>query len=252
MNYKYFGNSLDLFKYDVLSYLCKNNELGLFYNSMLTEPESKKKDPKYDLFEVGSKNRELFDFLRDASKFDLDFSEINNFLNKNICNHRIILEKKIDLNSCFIKDIKYFTEDVRKEYFSESMKEYKKWRKSNSILFIDPDVGLDLGISRRVRSNRKMYLYTEEINQIRKEIIENDIICYFQHLGNPRYSLEKRYIDLIENFGNNILIFAYERISVALIFIIKNNVIMNKIKDDLKKYKSDYEYLEHSNRIKLI
>ena len=60
MNSKFFGNSLDLFKYDLLTFLAKTERLNLFYLAMLTKPEPKKLDPKYKLFEVGFKNEILF------------------------------------------------------------------------------------------------------------------------------------------------------------------------------------------------
>ena len=43
--------------------------------------------------------------------------------------------------------------------------QYKK-QTSKIILFLDADVGIDLGINRRVRSMKNMYLNTDEVQKI--------------------------------------------------------------------------------------
>ena len=253
MNDKYFGNSLDLFKYDVLTYLCNINMVGLFYVPMLTEPEKRKNDPKYSLYEVGSKNNELFELLNEAIIKELDFSFINNYLEMNIPNYKILFDRSYCNSEIIsIDEIRYFTQENRSIYFSESLKIFKNWKIKRRIFFIEPDVGIDLGISRRVRSMRKMYLNTEEVLNIRSNIGKNDIICYFQHLGNPRYPLCKRHEDLVDKFGSNILIFSYERISAAMIFIFKDTELLLKFKEDLEKYKINYNEIKHLNKLKLI
>ena len=67
-----------------------------------------------------------------------------------------------------------------------------------------------------------MYLNTDEVHKINSNIKEKDFLCFFQHLGNPRFRIEERLIMLKQEYGEYVLLFAYERISASLVFIFKN------------------------------
>ncbi len=67
MNYKYFGNALDLFKFDLLTYLSREGNEEVLYIPMITEPQPKEFDPKYLTYEIGTKNELLHQFLDQGS-----------------------------------------------------------------------------------------------------------------------------------------------------------------------------------------
>ena len=118
MNDKYFGNSLDLFKYDLITYLIKEENLELFYVPMLTEPEEKKLDPKYNLYEIGNKNKILLDYMLKVNNQanNCDFSEIENYFKDTSITYKIVE----NINK------KYFNEDIRDEYFKIQLKYIEK------------------------------------------------------------------------------------------------------------------------------
>lgn len=254
MNYKYFGNSLDLLKFDILTYLSKTDVADLFYIPMLTEPEPKKLDPKYKVYEIGIKNNILLSFLLKAINTDnnLDVSDIRSYFQSMNINYKIILNKTdADHQTFTINNIQYFTDENRNEYFEKTMFYFKN-QTNKSILFLDPCVGLDLGVNRRVRSMRKLYLNEIELNLILNNTKNNDVVCYFQHLGNHTYSLTKRLEDLKSSFGKYVLIVGYERILGSLVFIFKTERDYEDKKIKFKEYFKQYENIKFSNKIILL
>jgi len=121
-----------------------------------------------------------------------------------------------------------------------------------NYFFIDPDVGIDLGVKRRVRSMKHMYLNTYEVHRINVNLKKNDFLCFFQHLGNPRFKLEDRLSLLKNEFGKYVLLFAYERISACLVFVFKDELSYLKIKNNLLDYANKYNEIKHFQRIKIL
>lgn len=254
MNNKYFGNSLDLFKYDVLTFLTNSENANLFYIAMLTKPEIKKLDPKYKLFEIGIQNKVLYEFINkiNVEESKIEIKDISDYFSSVNVEHAIVLNKPFkSKNIITFENIDYFENENRFEYFEKSIAFYKK-QISKTILFLDADVGIDLGINRRVRSMKNMYLNTDEVHKINRNLKENDFLCFFQHLGNPRYKIEERLNMLKNEYGEYVLMFAYERISACLVFIFKSEFEYLDIKNNLIGYMNLYKEIKHFNRIKLL
>lgn len=254
MNIKFFGNSLDLFKYDLLTFILKLEKSNLFYATMLTKPEPKKNDPKYKLFEVGIKNKTLFKFINDINRSESksQINDLSKYLSSVNVEHKIILNKNFGHeNIISFENIDFFENENREQYFTNSIDVYKK-QHSKTIFFIDPDVGIDLGVKRRVRSMKHMYLNTNEVHRININLKKDDFLCFFQHLGNPRFKLEDRLSLLNKEFGKYVLLFAYERISACLVFVFKDELNYLKIKNNLLDYTNQYNEIKHFQRIKIM
>ena len=254
MNNKFFGNSLDLFKYDVLTFLLNLEKADLFYLAMLTKPEPKKLDPKYKLFEVGIKNKILFEFINEINKPEskIEINDLTNYFSSVNVKHTIVLNESFGFkNIISFENINYFENETRIDYFENSILVYKS-KISKSILFLDADVGIDLGIKRRVRSMKNMYLNAQEVHKINGNLKDKDFLCFFQHLGNPRFKIEERLDMLKHEFGKFVLMFAYERISACLVFIFKDEHEYLRIKNNLLEYMNLYNEIKHFQRIKLL
>lgn len=254
MNNKFFGNSLDLFKYDLLTFLTKLEMSNLFYLAMLTKPEPKKLDPKYKLYEIGFKNEILFKFINEiiSSESKLQIEDLSNYFTSVGVQHKLVLNKNFGSpNILNFENIEYFENENREKYFNNAMDIYKS-QNLKTLLFLDADVGIDLGVVRRVRSMKHMYLNSDEIHLINGNLKKNDFLCFFQHLGNPRFKIDERLIFLKKEFGDNVLLFAYERISACLVFIFKDEFNYLKIKKHLIEYMKQYEEIKHFQRIKLL
>lgn len=250
MNIKYFGNSLDLMKYDLLTCLLKGDKMLLFYIPMLTEPQEKVVDPKYLTYEIGVKNRRLYKFMTSVyEKSDADFIEITDYFESSKFEYRLILpltyKGKHIIN---IDSIEYFSDQVRERYFQESFKISQELNHSK-LIFIDPDVGSDLMIKRRFRSKKDAYVKIEEVKSCVSMSGDNDIVCFFQHLGNNRYPLEDRLMDLKKEFGEFVLIVGYQKILGSLIFIFKNSKQYERYKDMIEVYMKDYRNDRNSKQI---
>ena len=251
MNNKYFGNSLDLLKYDILTYLTQIESSELFYIPMLTEPEPKMLDPKYKLHEVGSQNKVLLELMLKAhdSKNNLDMSYIRNYFNDIKLNYKIILNKQDnDKNTFTINNIQYFSNENRNEYFTKSIELYEQ-QTQKTLLFIDPCVGIDLAVKRRVRSNKSLYLKVEELKTIISKTKHCDTVCYFQHLGNPTYKLNDRIFDLKKEFGEHLLVVGYERILCSMVFLFKTETEYLDKKRKLELYIKKYDKIKNYNKI---
>ena len=120
------------------------------------------------------------------------------------------------------------------------------------MLFFDPDVGLDLGISGRTRSFRQRYLMINELRPFHSNLKDGDFIGCFQHLGNTLYKPEDRVTDLKKEFGDWVLMVGYTRIQGGLFFIFKTESDYHRIRKRIEEYLDRYKYLKHSNRIILI
>lgn len=238
MNFKFFGNSLDLFKYDIINLVnCK-----LIYVAMLTEPESKKKDPKYNLYEIGAKNIILLNYIKEINKENLPVKNIEHFFKQNFKNE----------SSFFFKnsDNKYFSHKEREEYFYNIKINLNSEKKS--MIFLDPDVGIDIGVNRRVRSNRQMYIFKKEIDLLQNSTSNNSFISFFQHLGNHRLSIDNRIKLYKKEFGEYVLIIAYERILASIVFIFKNQEQYKNHQQILIKYIDNYKESPHFEKLKLV
>lgn len=251
MNYKFFGNSLDLLKFDLLTHIMKEDNAELFYIPMLTEPEPKKLDPKYKLYDIGYKNKVLYEFMLKANEPEtqIDVPDLKNYFREvNLTYKMISFQSDSDRNIYAFENIKYFTDENRLTYFQKAFDLYQK-QSSKSLIFIDPDVGLDIGVKRRVRSMKKHYLKVEDLQLFLNGSKKDEIVCYFQHLGNPTYSIQDRLKDLKSTFGDYVLLVGYERILASIIFIFKieSEYLDKKLK--LKEYVLQYEKTKHFNKI---
>lgn len=245
LNSKYFGNSLDLFKYDILTHILKQSErLSLYYIPMITPPLPKERNSKYITYEVGRNNEELFKLMRE--EFDKEYSNVSliksYFVNKGI--HLSMLNP--DGND-FDGEMVYFDESSRKEYFTEAIQHYNSLV-NNTLVYIDPDVGSDVGITRRYRSNKNMYVRKQELLKIKGCLRTNDFIGYFQHLGNSNYTINQRLEDLRNSFGEWVLFVGYSRIQAGLVFIFNDKSIYMDKRRLIEEYFRRYDHLKHRDK----
>lgn len=249
MNRKYFGNSLDLMKFDLLTHVLEGENRTLFYVPMLTSPKEKVEDPKYVLYEMGRDNELLYELMsRVYMEDNPDFGDILEYFNLQSLSHKVVLPFSVGGRKEDVVTADYFSNDIRIEYFEKSLNEYKKVT-NDKLIFIDPDVGSDIGIVRRVRSMRSAYLKLDEIKDCIKASRNNDVVCYFQHLGNNRYSLDDRIRDLKEELGDLVLIAGYKKVLGSLVFIFRNKGQYDHFKRKLEKYMEHYRNDKNKEQI---
>ena len=246
MNSKYIGNSLDLMKFDLLTFLVKgSNGLGLFYVPMLTEPKPKERNPKYETFEVGSHNETLLKLMK--KEYAKEYSDIK-VIKKYFIGSGIHLSMLAPMDN---KKAVYFEDETRKEYFTEAINHYKSLV-NPTLVYIDPDVGSDIGISRRFRSNRSMYIMKHELISFQQCLRKDGTLCYFQHLGDPNYTIAERVKDLHVAFGDLVLFVAYTRIQAAFVFLFNDEQAYRNQRKLIELYCKQYEHLKHKDKLIII
>ncbi len=239
MNSKYLGNSLDLMKFDLLTHMVTNSERsGLFYIPMLTEPRPKERNPKYETYEIGTLNTSLLKLMQ--REYRKDFSDIKTV-------KKYFIDSGIYLSMLSPAGMKYFHEDNRKEYFQEAIKHYKSLV-NETLVYVDPDVGCDIGISRRFRSNKHMYICKHELRLLQENLRKGGALCYFQHLGDSNYSIPERVEDLTEAFGEHILFVAYSRIQAGFVFIFNDEATCIDKRKLIEQYYHQYAHLKHKDK----
>jgi hypothetical protein len=246
MNSKFLGNSLDLYKFSVITHLMQSSKgLGLFYVPMITEPQPKERNSKYITYELGCENKMLFRLMK--AEFKKEFSEIG-VIKKYLIQNGIHLSMlSIDDESNSNERSIYFHEDNRKQYFDLAIQHYKSLV-NNTLIFLDPDIGCDVGITRRFRSYKQCYVKKNEIMKLLHSLRHGDFIGYFQHLGNSNYSIDKRVTDLRETFGEWILFIGYSRIQASLVFIFTDEATYMDKRKLIEQYYNQYDHLKHKNK----
>ncbi|MBX2961946.1 MAG: hypothetical protein KF687_05490 [Cyclobacteriaceae bacterium] len=240
MNYSYWANAPDLMKWDILSYLASGDKREIFYVPMLTLTRKKEIDLKYLTYELGTKNESLTNFLKARfSDPNSQPSEIADYF----------LGANIRFN--IFGDVEWFTDESRGDYFARAIKSIHSYS-DKKLVFVDPDVGADIGIVRRFRSKKDMYLKGDELQLMKSSISENDYIVYFQHTGNSKYSFEKRLQDLKSNLGEWVFIAGYQRIQASLVFIFNTEREYNEKNKLIRNYFDQYSHIDHRNKFLLM
>jgi hypothetical protein len=242
MNSKYFGNALDLFKFDLLTYLATADTLDILYVGMITEPQPKELDPKYLTYEIGNKNEELKMFLEERFKKDSksDVHEIVKYFKNMNINFRMFTEDGLTTDS--------FQDKIRESYFDSVLNSMATLKKPTMIYF-DPDVGADIGVTRRFRSNKELYIKGEHLVKTKEQLRPNDFIGYFQHLGNTHYSIDKRISDIKDAFGEWSLIVGYARIQASIVLLLNEKKQYQDKLEKIREYFKKYEDLKHKEKI---
>jgi len=222
----------------LLTHLAQSDNAAIFYLSLETEPESRKLDPKYLIYEIGSKNEALKEMMQ--TKFTQNvrpkIEEIKDYFNS-----KAIEFKMFEFSG-------YFKNETRIPYYRSAIDVYKTLTKK-TIAFADPDVGADIGITQRFRLNKNLYLMRENMLKMKQQLKQGDYMAYFQHLGNTNYTIDERIRDLKNVFGENVIMFGYLRIQAAIVLLFSDRSEYEDKKKKIQQYIDLYQDLEHRDKI---
>lgn len=226
-------------KYDLLTHLVKCSEgLGLFYVPMLTEPKPKERNPKYETYEIGTLNKTLLKLMQ--REYRKEYSDIKVI-------KKYFVESGIHLSMLSPIGMKHFYEENRKDYFVEAVNHYKSLV-NQTLVYVDPDVGCDIGITRSFRSNKQKYIRKHEVLLLKENLRKGGTLCYFQHLGDANYSMLERTADLVEAFGELTLFVAYTRIQAGFVFIFNDEQTYFDKRRLIEQYYYQYAHLKHCDK----
>jgi hypothetical protein len=128
----------------------------------------------------------------------------------------------------------YFGQHVRKKYFSEIPDEILL----KSLIFIDPDIGLE------IKRSREKHLLYSEVKSLYKRMDQDSIMMIYQHfprINHPDY-LSMRSQELKEVTGGLPLYISDNEI--IFFFLVKNEPTKNSLEQVLCNYKNKYKRLK--------
>lgn len=226
MKHQYFGDIIDLFKYDLLTTFYKELKLdGITFIPMLTENDGTTEGSKrnYEKAMAGTKNFELINFLKLYGEID----------KRNINELQIYFEAMGIQFKLFPNKI--FSHKQREDYFSE----IRQSTYHNQILFFDPDNGLEVK-----RNNHKHILFSD-IQSCLDIIDDNSIISIiqFRHRVSWEVTLENKLNALIKHISPNNVTFIANN-NIAFFILAKSKKRLEDIQACLIKYQTLYPSLK--------
>ena len=235
MNRTFFGDTRDLFKYDLVRHVMK--ALPIFssfaFIPMLSddaEPDGGKKSAAKDLQKAvragraGSQNKELMDQMERLQEIDDDleyFQAVKDYFRT----EKILVDVLHDHP---------FTHKKRDDYFGAVLSHFPK----KSLIFLDPDVGLE-----ESKPSKKHLLY-DEVRSIAGTMDEQSVLMIYQHF--PREKREgyvrRRCSALYKATGCCPISITDNE--VVFFFMVKNAKLHESLEDVLSRYANSYPVLE--------
>lgn len=237
MKDQYFGDIRDLFKYDLIKSIIE--QTGTFQGTsiipMLTKYEERSDGNKRD-FEIAKKNNRPGTFNTNLIRFLEPYKE--NEVKKRQIKDIGIYFKSICLNTIFYEgkdDTKYFENKIRSEYFSNVPVKLL----TKSLIFIDPDIGL------QIKKSTEKHLNFEEVKYLYNHMDENSILMIYQHF--PRYRKNKEYMP--EGRLKKLMEICIDKpiyisdSEIMFFFLAKNKINRDKLAQVISNYKYSYKNL---------
>src|SRR5690554_5290580 len=232
MKHQYFGDIIDLFKYDLLKTLSQDIGFNqILFIPLLTENDNGNDGNKrnYEKAQAGNKNHELIDF------FKAKYSE-----HKHERNAKIIEEYFTNEGINFrFKPEEIFRNKNRKECFSDLVSSLKTSSTKNQLLFFDPDNGME------VKYNKDKHIKYQEIKDCFDVVCENSVLSIIQfrrqRINDEDWRIalkQKRKLDLSKEVSSYTTYIADN--NIAFYFITKSQERLNEVVNSLQNYKHQY------------
>ena len=230
---KYFGDSRDYFKYDLISSIFEAKIVERYvYLPMLTEHRSDnegRKAPRYN----GDKSSDLYEFIKACETKSLRHWET--WLGNYAASYKTV--EPVDET--------YFHDESRVDYWGQ----FKNFMNSGATLvFVDPDTGLETETaSYRRKMGSEKYLLNNELSLLFSWLNPASILMIYQHLPHDKSehasSTQKKLLQ-IQSVCKNSFTFAYREDDLAFLFVTKSNAIFQRLFLCLSKYhdKSVHNY----------
>jgi len=222
---KYFGDSRDYFKYDLITHLLKNRVASNYvFVPMLTNHRvdaEGNKTPKY----IDGKSRELLSFIEGCGTKSLEHWEA--WLKPHVGSYVTVRP----VNGVFFED------GARNKYW-ESFDAVI--RTKNALIFVDPDTGLETGTPSYLRKRgREKYILNEEVAKLSQSLDSSSMLMIYQHLPNNKHihkeSVSKKIKQAVEASGCSSVL-AYREDDLAFLFIAKSEALFSELRNQLESY----------------
>jgi hypothetical protein len=222
---KYYGDSRDYFKYDLISFVLSNDIfISYCFVPMLTNNRFDNEGGKKLKHSV-CKSTNLYNFINNNKNPDLNHWE--KWLKQFVPVYKTIQP----VNST------YFTDQNRSKYW-ELNREILVLK--NALIFLDPDTGIQAGRKTIIGStDREKYILNEDLVCLLGYLSDSSMYVIYQHLQRNR----NKHIQDIErkltafcNFDPEVFVRIYFEDDLAFLFATKNFVIYSKVKTIIDEY----------------
>lgn len=230
MKNQYFGDTRDLFKYDlVLDLLLKSDLKHFVLIPMLTENECNTHGGRinYRKAKAGIRRVILKDFLERCLANDRrNIEELENFFRNDK------LPKKIELT--IYKRNSFFSNGIRKKYFSA----IKRNLLVRSIILVDPDIGLEI---RSMKGREEKYIKYEEVKLLYYLMDKYSALLIFQFI--PRVKRDRYFSEICDKLKKKVtreVVYFISDNQVAFFILIKGRKPQKSIEAIICTYANLY------------
>lgn len=230
---KYFGDSRDYFKYDLMTSIIEEMYLENYvFIPMLTNHRDDNEGNKLPKM-IGGKSASLLSFISDCRSKSLCHWE--QWLIKYVRNYKTIEPV----------DEVFFVDETRDEYWVSFAAHLKE---TNALIFLDPDTGLETGRKSYLRKmGREKYILNHEIEFLYGHLDPSSIIMIYQHLPNNKHihetAVSKKLVQAKAS-NQDAFVCAYREDDLAFLFIVRNGGVFNRLCACLTRYhaRSEHRY----------
>lgn len=223
MKNQYFGDNKDLFTYDLIWQIMQAGLVEHFtFIPLLTGNDDKRHGEKYnrDKAKAGTENKELMGFLdeclRDGKR---DIKHLESFF----------AQKGIKMT--IYQESEYFSGKNRREYFER----IGNGLLSKSLVFVDPDVGLE------VQKSGEEHILYDEVRNLYQRMDESSILMIYQYLPRkPRQEyLNARCEELKEKITGDFPV-CIDDGEIAFFFLTKDESVEHSLTHVISDYAACY------------
>jgi len=230
MKNQYFGDTRDLFKYDLIIHLLKSLEpkMRLTFIPMLTENDHKTHGNiiNYKHAKAGHNNKVLARFLQDCVRLK----------RRNIIELERLFKKIGLLLTICCKD-KYFSDMNRESYF----RNIKSRSLCDSLIFVDPDNGFEV----KHMQKPSKYIFYKETGELFHRMNSGSILMVYQHIPRKNRILYFGYIsEKLKNITGAYPLYISDN-QIVFFFLYKTKQIGPKLSSALKRYRNEYNTLKY-------
>lgn len=205
---KYFGDSRDYFKYDLITSIFERTTLRHHvFVPMLTEHRDDK-EGKVRSKNRGDKSQELLDFIDSCEHKSLKHwqSWLSGYV------HSYTTVEPVDLT---------FFSDQNREAYWQVFRQYLSM--SDALVFVDPDTGLETGRpSYLTKMGREKYILDPELRFLIDQIAPSSVLMIYQHLPKNKHihaeSVERK-LAQVRGIHPTVHTCAYREDDLAFIFV---------------------------------
>jgi hypothetical protein len=231
MKNQYFGDTRDLFKYDlILELIAKNRFLRRFtFVPMLTENQRNLhgRRTNYDLARAGTRRKGLNYFLaKCVMEGRRNITELEGFFKsfKSSRTTEFVIYRKSE----------YFSHETRTEYFNG----IKGQLLARSAILVDPDIGLEVKSMARREEN---YITYGEVELLFNRMDKNSVLIVFQFI--PRVE-RKSYLSKIgrrlKKAVNSTVLYISDN-QIAFFMLTKNRNVQKQVANTISGYGKAYD-----------